>query len=82
MGSSILEERLSFADADIPQNQSGTLWHVFDYDSKTGLIKLANEFSYQYSPSSVGTNISTANEETKLKDYEIKEESEEENPQE
>lgn len=67
---------------DIPQNQSGTLWHVFDYDSKTGLIKLANEFSYQYSPSSVGTNISTANEETKLKDYEIKEESEEENPQE
>lgn len=60
---------------DIPQNQSGTLWHVFDYDSKTGLIQLVNEFSYQYNPSSVGTNISTINDDDMLlKEYEIKEE--------
>lgn len=39
---------------NIPTNQSGTLWHVFDYDSETGLITLVNEFSYESNPSDVG----------------------------
>lgn len=40
---------------DIPTNQSGTVWHVFDYDSNTGLITLINEFSNQSSPELVGS---------------------------
>ena len=39
---------------NIPTNQTGTLWHVFDYDSNTGMITLVNEFSNQSSPSNVG----------------------------
>lgn len=38
----------------IPKNNAGTLWHVFDYNSETGLISLVNEFSYEDSPSMVG----------------------------
>lgn len=40
----------------IPTNQKGTLWHVFDYDAKSGQLKLVNEFSYQRRASLVGSN--------------------------
>lgn len=39
---------------NVPTNQVGTLWHVFDYDSNTGMITLVNEFSNQSTPSNVG----------------------------
>ena len=39
---------------NVPTNQVGTVWHVFDYDSNTGMITLANEFRNQSEPSYVG----------------------------
>lgn len=55
-------------------NQSGTLWHVFDFDAKTRKLIPVNAMSYQYYPGDVGkaSNISTFSLENKedLKDYE------------
>lgn len=41
---------------NIPQNKSGTVWHVFDYNSETEKIELINEFSYEENPDLVGNN--------------------------
>lgn len=44
----------NIANYVIPSNRGGTLWHVFDYDSSTGVITPVNEFSYHSNPSTVG----------------------------
>ena len=55
-------------------NQSGTLWHVFDFDVNTRKLIPVNAMSYQRFASDVGqaSNISTFSLENKedLKDYE------------
>ena len=55
-------------------NQSGTLWHVFDFDAKTRKLIPVNAMSYQKIASYVGrtSNISTFSLENNedLKDYE------------
>lgn len=42
---------------NIPEDQEGTAWHVFDYDSVTDMIIPVNEFSYQ---SGISENYSIA----------------------
>lgn len=37
----------------VPTNRVGTVWHVFDYNSETGVITDVNRFSNQSSPSLV-----------------------------
>lgn len=72
---------------NIPNNQAGTVWHVFDYDSTTNVIRPVNTFSYCSYPSQVGMELSAINESVSralglnnysdeiepLKDYEIAE---------
>lgn len=56
----------------IPTGQGGTLWHVFDYDGDTRRITLVNSFSYESSPSAVGSNgrrMRSYNPEMDLKPY-------------
>lgn len=39
---------------NVPTNQGGTLWHVFNYDAKTGEIIPVNKMSYESSSHEVG----------------------------
>lgn len=56
----------------VPEEEDGTLWHVFDYNSETDLITLVNEFSYESSSSNVGNNITSLSETRKIVKEEIK----------
>ena len=60
----------------VPENNVGTVWHVFDIDGETGQVILVNEFSNENNPSRVGNPLEIASySETSipLKDYEIQE---------
>jgi hypothetical protein len=37
-----------------PAERDGTVWHVYDYDSRTGVVTLVNEYSYETDPDYVG----------------------------
>lgn len=61
------------ATFNIPTNEVGTLWHVFDYNPVTHLITPVNTFSNHTSPSTVGGGVesySLEDLENDLKDYE------------
>ena len=60
----------------VPTGQAGTLWHVFDYDGETKQITLVHNFSYQSSPSAVGSSgysVSRGDNPKDLKPYAMEE---------
>lgn len=64
----------------VPENNVGTVWHVFDIDGETGQVTLVNEFSNESIPDNVGNPlevISFDRTTTPMKDYEIQEQQEE-----
>ncbi len=75
----IYEDNILTYKINVPQNQSGTLWHVFDYNTDTGMIQLVNELSYHENPRTVGNigRIATPDSDIPLKDYQIEEEKQE-----
>ena len=63
----------------IPENNIGTVWHVFDIDGATGQVTLINEFSNESNPQNVGNSLAVASLEdamVPLKDYEIQDQQE------
>lgn len=59
---------------NIPQNQSGTLWHVFDFNSETGKVDLINKFSYVQNPEAVGSIYRIESDGQEIyKEYELEE---------
>ena len=49
---------------DIPVNQPGTVWHVFDFDPVTGSLITFNEFSFESNASLVGVQTQPVEPET------------------
>lgn len=63
----------------IPENNIGSVWHVFDIDGITGQVTLVNEFSNEDNPSNVGNSLGIIGLEEatiSMKDYELNEEQE------
>src|SRR5699024_9254348 len=63
----------------IPENNIGTVWHVFDIDGATGQVTLINEFSNESKPQNVGNSMAVTSLEdamVPLKDYEIQDQQE------
>lgn len=63
----------------IPENNIGTVWHVFDIDGATGQVTLINEFSNESNSQNVGNSLAVASLEdamVPLKDYEIQDQQE------
>lgn len=63
----------------IPENNIGSVWHVFDIDGTTGQVTLVNEFSNEDNPSNVGNSLGIIGLEEatiSMKDYELNEEQE------
>lgn len=55
-----------YAKIEVPKNVGGTVWHVFDYDSRTDEFKLVNTFSYSNDPGNIGRTTYALGEGDKL----------------